>query len=29
MAENAAYLHILENKASSFIANKIIIIDIC
>jgi hypothetical protein len=29
MAENAKYLPTLENKAGSFIANKIIIIDIC
>jgi len=29
MVENAKYLHILENKAGSFILNKIIIIDIC
>ena len=29
MAENATYLSILENKAGSFILNKIIIIDIC
>jgi hypothetical protein len=29
MTENAKYLHTLENKAGSYIANKIIIIDIC